>query len=83
MAARKAPTQLTLNGIKMLCEKDAAAAADLGSTVTLQLVDVKLFEAENARKNIKAKISLSDGVSKMICMISDKAFNQFVSVDDR
>ena len=59
----------------MICEKDPA----LGDTVTVQLVDVKLFDGENARKNIKAKICLSDGVSKVICMISDKAFNQFVS----
>ena len=55
----------------MLCEKDP----NLGESVTIQVVDAKIFEGENARKNIKAKISLSDGVSKMICMISDKAYN--------
>ena len=78
MAMRKSetvPTKLTLNGIKMLCENDR----DIDGSVTLQVVEVRMFTAENARKNIKAKIVISDGVSRMICMISDKAYNALVS----
>lgn len=78
MAMRKSetvPTKLTLNGIKMLCENDK----DIDGSVTLQVVEVRMFTAENARKNIKAKIVISDGVSRMICMISDKAYNALVS----
>ena len=78
MAMRKSetvPTKLTLNGIKMLCESDK----DTDGSVTLQVVEVRMFTAENARKNIKAKIVISDGVSRMICMISDKAYNALVS----
>ena len=78
MAMRKSetvPTKLTLNGIKMLCESDK----DIDGSVTLQVVEVRMFTAENARKNIKAKIVISDGVSRMICMISDKAYNALVS----
>jgi hypothetical protein len=31
------------------------------------------------KKNLKARMILSDGVSKMTCLVLDKAFNAFVS----
>ena len=41
-------------------------------------MDVNVFEAE--RKNIRARIALSDGVSRMVCMVPHKVFDQMVSV---
>ena len=54
----------------------ANLATDLiGVTMALQVVEVTLFTAENARKSIKGKVTISDGVSKMICMLPDKVYN--------
>ena len=43
--------------------------------MALQVVDVTIFTAESAKKNIKGRATLSDGVSKIICMITEKAYN--------
>ena len=72
MANTAPPTSLTLNGIKKLCESTNLAAEFQGVPITLQVVEVTIFGAENAKKNIKGKVCISDGVSKMICMIPDK-----------
>ena len=72
MATTAPPTSLTLHGIKKLCESTNLAAEFQSVQITLQVVEVTIFTAENAKKNIKGKVCLSDGVSKMICMIPDK-----------
>ena len=48
-------------------------------SMALQVVEVSIFGPEKAKKNIKGRVSLSDGVSKMICMIPDKVYFQMVS----
>ena len=73
------PTSLTLHGIKKLCESRSLAAEFHNVSVVVQVVDVTIFGAENAKKNIKAKVNLSDGVSKMICMIPDRVHASMVS----
>ena len=44
-----------------------------------QVVSVELFDESANKKNIKGRIHLSDGNSKLIVMLSDKAFNAIVS----
>ena len=66
MANTAPPTSLTLNGIKKLCESTNLAAEFQSVPITLQVVEVTIFGAENAKKNIKGKVCISDGVSKMI-----------------
>ena len=51
-----------------------------GSIVAVQVVDVVIFQGEKAKKNIKGRVALSDGVSKVTCMLPDKTFNSMVSV---
>ena len=51
-----------------------------GSIVAVQVVDVCIFQGEKAKKNIKGRVVLSDGVSKVTCMLPDKTFNLMVSV---
>ena len=51
-----------------------------GSIVAVQVVDVVIFQGEKAKKNIKGRVALSDGVSKVTCMLPDKTFNLMVSV---
>ena len=41
----------------------------------MQVVEVTIYSAENAKKNIKGRIKLSDGVSKALCMIPEKVYN--------
>ena len=45
----------------------------------MQLVDVTIFSADKAKKNIKGRVTLSDGVSKVICMLPEKTYNLMVS----
>lgn len=63
--------QLTKNAIKTIVEKKEQAGDDL----LLQIVDLTQFIEENKKKNMKAKIYLSDGVSKIVGFITDQAWN--------
>ena len=42
--------------------------------MTLQVVSAEIFDASQQRKNIKGRLHISDGVSKMIVLLSDKVF---------
>ena len=48
--------------------------------MAFQVTDVTIFTAESQKKNIKGRVTLSDGVSKMICMLPDKVYNMIVSI---
>lgn len=50
-----------------------------GNKVAVQIVDVCIFTGEKAKKNIKGRVVLSDGVSKVTCMLPEKTFNSMVS----
>ena len=54
-----------------------------GVTVTVQVVDVSIFSPEKAKKNIKGRVTLSDGSSKVICMLPESTFNSMVSIGRR
>ena len=75
----KMPSQLSLNGLKKVCESKNLAEEMTGTTLALQVVDVTIFGADKAKKNIKGRVTLSDGVSKVICMLPEKTFNSMVS----
>jgi len=48
-------------------------AQDMQDTsLVVQVVDATIFEGEKAKKNIKGRVTLSDGVSKVICMLPEK-----------
>jgi hypothetical protein len=47
----------------------------------VQIVEITEFGPENQKKNMKARISVSDGVSKIVGMITDKAWSGLVSQD--
>ena len=67
--------QLTKNAIKTIVEKKEQTGVDL----LLQIVDLTQFTEENRKKNMKAKIFLSDGVSKIVGFITEQAWNLLVS----
>jgi len=49
--------------------------------IVVQVVDVTIFDGEKARKNIKGRVTLSDGVSKVICMLPEKTYNAIIAQD--
>ena len=62
-----------------MCESTSLKDDMEGSIVAVQVVDVTIFEADKAKKNIKGRVTLSDGVSKVICMLPEKTYNTMVS----
>lgn len=63
----------------MVESTDIASDFSGNETVALQIVESNVFSEENMKKNIKARLSLSDGVSKCIGLLTLKAFEQMVS----
>ena len=51
----------------------------MNTLMTLQVVEAQVFDESNQKKNIKARVSLSDGLSKIIVMVPDKVYLQIVS----
>ena len=51
----------------------------MNTFMTLQVVEAQVFDESNQKKNIKARVSLSDGLSKIIVMVPDKVYLQIVS----
>lgn len=50
-----------------------------GKTVVVQISDLSIFEGDKMKKNIKGRAQLSDGVTKIICMLPEKVYKQVVS----
>jgi len=64
----QATTHLSKHGIRLINEDFENSQ---NSSVVLQVIDVKSFDEQ--KKNIKARITLSDGVSKMLAFVMTKA----------
>ncbi len=79
ISTEQMPSQLSLHGLKKVAESKNLAKDMADTTLTVQVVDVTIFEGEKAKKNIKGRVTLSDGVSKVICMLPEKTFKQMVS----
>ena len=73
------PATLTQHGLKQICEANKLAEDLKDTSVVVQVVDVTIFSAEKAKKNIKGRVTLSDGVTKVICMLPEKTYEQMVS----
>ena len=68
------PSNLTKHGVKQICESADVSQEFANTHMILQVVDVTNFDDNQARKNVKARISLSDGQSKIIAMMPDKVY---------
>ena len=79
-AISKTPTSLTKHGIRTIVESDNIATDLENVEIVLQVTDVTVFDEKSAKKNIRARVHVSDGVSKMICLITTKIFGQIVSI---
>ena len=64
-------THISANCIKAKLEGDSVN----GKQIVMQLMEHKMFEeGANAKKGLKSRATLSDGVSYVSCLITDKVF---------
>ena len=77
MATKKSsPARLTLQDVKKLFESQNVAVK------LHEVLDGSLsrgfqnFSCRQRKENIKRRATLPDGVSKIICMVTEKAYNQ-------
>ena len=80
---RQTPASLTQHGLKRVCESAKAKTLTVdmaGVNLVVQVVDATIFGPEQAKKNIKGRVTLSDGVSRVLCMLPEKTYNAMVSV---
>ena len=75
--SNKTASTLTLHGIKQICESESISRSLKDHHFVLQVIDVSLLQ--EVKRNLKARIQLSDGVSKMTCMVTEKAYDELVS----
>jgi hypothetical protein len=72
--------ELTRHGIKKICECKSTLADEMtNDKLVLQILEWVVYSGDEVKKNLKARMLLSDGVSKMTCLVLDKAFNALVS----
>lgn len=72
--------ELTRHGVKRIIECKSTLAEEMpNEKMIFQVVEVTLYTEADMKKNLKARLILSDGVSKMTSIVLDKAFNAFVS----
>ena len=68
-------THLSANCLKAKLEGDSVN----NSQMVLQFMEHKCFEeGPNAKKGLKSRATLSDGVSYVSCLITDKTFSQIL-----
>lgn len=67
---------MSKHGVKQIVETFDSIRDN--TTVVLQVLDVKNFD-DQQKKNIKARVTLSDGVTKMLAFVMIKAHDQMVS----
>ena len=47
----------------------------------MQILENKIFDGENARKGLKSRLTISDGTSSIIGIVSDKSFSKIDAGD--
>eukprot|EP00347_Sterkiella_histriomuscorum_P012018 403370207 len=67
-------THLTANGIKTIAECQNHQQQLRDQLFVVQIIDVKIMSQEENKKNVKARITLSDGVSSIVSMFTDKIY---------
>ena len=75
----KQPTNLTKHGVKQISESSDVSKDFAATAMVLQVFEATVFDENEKKKNIKARISLSDGLSRIIVMVPDKVYLQIVS----
>ena len=77
-AAGSSTQSLTLHAVKKICESGPSLSIEYHNVLmTLQVLDLRIYSAEEKRKNIAARVYLSDGISRVVCLIPDKVFKGF------
>jgi len=69
--------------VKKICQATNLAQELGDQEIVLQIVDSSVYSPEEAKKNIRAKLTLSDGVSKILCLCTGKAFDCLDEADSK
>ena len=73
-------SELTKEAVKDICECKGSLAEKLGDReCVFQVVELTIMEGEKAAK-VKARMHVSDGVSRMNCVVSAKVWELLVSI---
>ncbi len=72
-------SELTRHAVKQIAQSKSLADDFMGVKHLLQIIDLTVFSESDMKKNIKARMQLSDGNSKITTMVPDKVFAQFVN----
>ena len=73
MSKVQKPTHLTLNGIR---DKIAEPKSTIETPMILQIISSKSFDQEGSKtKNMKLKLTVSDGTSMVVAIILSKAWD--------
>ena len=70
---------LTRHAVKKICESTNVQEDFKDVAIIFQVINVELFDESANKKNIKGRVHLSDGNSKLLVMMSEKAFNEIIS----
>jgi hypothetical protein len=76
---QKQVTHLTKHGVKQLSESADASRDFANVSMVLQVFDVSMYDEQERKKNVKARVNLSDGLSKVVTMVPDRVYMQMVS----
>ena len=77
--SQEGPKELHLNGLQKIVEAGNLQRDMADQMIALQVIDVNIFDENAAKKNIKGRATLSDGVSKVQAMFSERTYNAMVS----
>jgi hypothetical protein len=72
-------TELSRHAVKLMAQAKSLAEEFAGQKFRLQIVDLTVYSEADMKKNIKARMQLSDGNSKITTMVPDKIFAACVS----
>lgn len=71
-------THLSHNALREILAPETTQEAK-GKTYFVQAVDVKVFTEADNKKNIRMRIKISDGISQVVTMVTDRVEQQMVS----
>ena len=77
--SQEGPKELHLNGLQKIVEAGNLQRDMADQMIALQVIDINIFDENAAKKNIKGRATLSDGVSKVQAMFSERTYNAMVS----
>lgn len=68
-------SELSRHAVRQIAQAKNFQQEMAGKEMLLQVLDAQIYQEKDMKKNIKARIQLSDGNSKMTTMVIDKCYS--------